>query len=370
MTRLPPIDDWPAPDRAAWEKGLQSAGLFDRGGRGANWSEESRFVIARGYRYWLSWLTQNALCDPNLGPAARVTCERVATYIAELKPTRSPYTVLCRIQNLYDAIYAMEPEADWNWLLGIYRSLSAGVRPVRDKLSRLRSINELAALGECLMARAEAAARLSALRRAVLFRDGLMIAELSYRSLRLKNFAGMRLGRHLKKVGGAWHILLPADETKTRVPYQAIFPSALTPRLERYLDVHRPVLLRGKRVRDPGERRIFRERETPNDPKLDAVWISEVGTHLTQESLACRVVKHTKAAFGRSVSPHLFRDAAATSIAVDNPKYIGDASLVLGHAGHKTTQKHYNHARSLDASRRLAATVADIGERLNADPDR
>jgi hypothetical protein len=53
----------------------------------------------------------------------------------------------------------------------------------------------------------------------------------------------------------------------------------------------------------------------------------------------------------------LFRDCAATSIAIDNPKHVGDASLVLGHAGHRMTEKHYNHARSLEASRRLARTL-------------
>ena len=221
-------------------------------------------MIARGYRYWLSWLAEKGLCDPNLGPAARVTRERVENYVAELKPTRSPYTVLCRVQNLYDALRAMAPEADWSWLLEIYRTLSAGVRPVRDKLARLRSIDELVALGECLMVKAEETVGLSEVRRAVLFRDGLMIALLSYRPIRRKNFAGMRLSRHLRKVGANWHILLAADETKTRVSYQAIFPSTLTSKLERYLNVHRPVLLRGKRVRDHTNRTIFRERETPD----------------------------------------------------------------------------------------------------------
>ena len=51
-----------------------------------------------------------------------------------------------------------------------------------------------------------------------------------------------------------------------------------------------------------------------------------MGTHLTPELLACRIVRHTRAAFGQSISPHLFRDVAATSIAVDSPKHIGDAS--------------------------------------------
>jgi integrase/recombinase XerD len=369
VTRGPPIADWPARDRTAWEKGVKPAGLFGGGVRGANWSEGSRFMIARGYRYWLSWLAEKGLCDPNLRPADRVTRERVENYIAELKPTRSPYTVLCRVQNLYDALRAMAPEADWAWLLEIYRTLCAAVRPVRDKRPRLRSVEEVAALGERLMETAEAATRLSAVRRAVLFRDGLMVAMLSHRPVRLKNFAGMRLGRQLNKVGGNWHILLAAHETKTRVPYQAVLPFALVSKLERYLDLYRPILLRGNRVSDPTNK-IYRERKTLNDPGLDAVWISEVGTHLKQEALAARIAKRTGAAFGLSISPHLFRDVAATSIAVDNPKHIGDASLVLGHAGHTTTQKHYNHARSLEASRRLTAALVDLGERLKGNPDR
>jgi integrase/recombinase XerD len=100
--------------------------------------------------------------------------------------------------------------------------------------------------------------------------------------------------------------------------------------------------------------------------KVDAVWVSEVGTQIEQAALAHRIVKHTKVAFGRSVSPHLFRDCVATSIALDNPKHVGDASLVLGHAGHRVTEKHYNHAWSLEASRRHATTIARLRETLNA----
>ena len=370
MNRRPPIADWPARDRAAWEKGLQSGGLFGEGGRGANWSEESRFVIARGYRYWLSWLKAKRLCDPSLVPAARVTRERVIAYIADIEPSRAPYTVLSRVQNLYDALRAMAPEADWRWLLELHRSLAARVQATRDKRPRLRAIDELVDLGERLMQSAEAADGLSAVRRAVLFRDGLIIDMVSYRLLRLKNFAGMQLGLHLKKVGGIWHILVAANETKTRVPYQAIVPQTLLPKLERYLSVYRPVLIRGKRVRDQMNRKVFRERKKPDHLNLDAVWVSEVGTQLDPHALACRIVKHTRAAFGRSISPHLFRDCAATSIAVDNPKHIGDASLVLGHIGHRTTQKHYNHGRSLEASRRLGAALATLGERLTANLDR
>ena len=252
----------------------------------------------------------------------------------------------------------MAPEANRDWVAQLCRALEAkGRRPVREKIPRLRPIGELAALGERLMDDAESAVKWPARRRAVLFRDALMIALLAYRPVRLKNLAMMRLGRHLVKVSDSWQILFAAHETKTHVRYEATLPSTLAPRLERYLDIYRPVLLCGKCVRD-GTNKLVSERVTLIHPELDAVWVSEIGTQIAQEALARRIIKHTKAAFGRSVSPHLFRDCAATSIAVDNPKHIGDASLVLGHAGHRMTEKHYNHARSLEASRRLAGMLA------------
>jgi site-specific recombinase XerC len=53
----------------------------------------------------------------------------------------------------------------------------------------------------------------------------------------------------------------------------------------------------------------------PAHPELDALWVSELGTQLNIGILTNRIVVRTKAAFGRSISPHLFRDCAATSIA-------------------------------------------------------
>jgi integrase len=348
-----------------WQKGVEPRGLFESDGVGAGWSDASRFKAARGYGYWLSWLANKGLCDPDLGPADRVGRERVAAYIAEIAPTRAPFTVICRIRELYDALRVMAPEADWRWLAQLHRTLEAQGRPVRNKLPRLRAIGELAAIGQRLMDQAEAVAGWSARRRAVLFRDGLMIALLAYRPVRMKNFAMMRLGRHLTKASGSWQIHFAAQETKTHVLYEAAVPAALAPRLERYLEVHRPVLVRGKRVCDPANKMFGSDLDTPVDPVRGAVWVSEIGTQIEQAALGCRIVKHTKAAFGRSVSPHLFRDCAATSIAVDNPRHVGDASLILGHADHRMTEKHYNHARSLEASRRHAETLTRLRRSLN-----
>jgi integrase/recombinase XerD len=360
MTRRPPPDDWPRRDYALWTAGLQPGGLFEAGGVGKSWSDGSRFKTARGYKAWLSWLAVKDVLDPETEPAARVTPDRVAAYVADLQIELAPYTVLCRVQELYDALRLMAPTSNWDWLAGLYRRLRARVRPVREKLSRLKPIDELAALGERLMDDSEAAAEWSARRRAVGYRDGLIIALLSYRPVRLKNLAVMRLGRHLVKAGGAWRIVFASDETKSHVPYEAILPVTLAPRLDQYLAVHRPVLMAGEQAQGRADApRIH--------PHLDAVWVSEVGTQLEYGALARRIFVHTRGAFGRGIGPHMFRDAAATSIAVDNPKHIGDASLVLGHAGHSITEKHYNHARSLEASRRHAAALSRLREALKTE---
>ena len=71
----------------------------------------------------------------------------------------------------------------------------------------------------------------------------------------------------------------------------------------------------------------------------------------------------TEAGFGKSIPPHWFRDAAATTIAVEDPVHARDSHLVLGHAGLATTEKHYNQAQSLQASRRHQALLAGMMQR-------
>jgi integrase len=363
MTARPPITAWPPRDRELWSKALEPRGLFGGGGAGADWSAASRFKVACGYNAWLSWLAARGLLDPDIKAADRVTRERVSAYVAKIQAELAPYSVLGSIRELYDALRVMAPETSWKWLAQFHRSLKAQAHPTRDKLSRVKPPEELIKLGERLMDEAEAGMERSARRCAVRYRDGLLIALLAYRPIRRKNLAMMRLGRHLIKVGGLWRIVFASEETKTRVPYEAVLPAALEPRLEHYLNVHRLVLLGGEPADGNPD-------APPIHPAFDAVWVSEDGIQLTYEAVAFQIVLRTRREFGRSLSPHMFRDCAATAIAIDNPKHIRDASLILGHADHRTTEKHYNHARSLEASRRHAAMLTSLRERLKANETR
>jgi integrase/recombinase XerD len=333
-----PLDQWPAEDRRRWIEGLRTGGLFEAAGAGAGWAPRSRRKFQSGYGRWLTWLHATGQLDNAVHPGDRVTPMRIAAYVAVLAATCAPYTCVARIEELYATLRILAPRGDWRWLTGVLATLRAGARPVHDKRRRLRPAAELAELGRRLMREAEAAKHWSPRARAVHYRDGLMIALLAYRPVRIRNFAALRLGRQLLHQGERYWLAFAAEETKTGQPWEAVFPDALLPCLACYLDHHRPVLLRGERHTAPAD--------------IDALWVSEVGTQLELGALGTRIRKHTARAFGASVPPHWFRSAAATSIAIEEPKHVADARHVLGHASLTSTERYYNQARSLEASRR------------------
>jgi integrase/recombinase XerD len=344
--RCMPLGQWPAEDRRLWNEGLHTGGLFEVTGPGAHWSAHSQGKHQRGYGRWLTWLADTGQLDSAAPPGDRVTPGRIAAYLTALEATCAPYTRVSRIQDLHVTLRILAPQSDWRWLAELHATLRVRARPVRDKRRRLRPAAELVELGRQLMRAAEATADWSPRKRAVQFRDGLMIALLAHRPLRIKNFTAIRLGHQLFRQGERYWLVFGADETKTGQPWEAVFPETLLPYLARYLEHHRPVLLRGERGTKPAE--------------IDALWVSEIGTQLELGALATRLCIHTAHAFGASLPPHWFRDAAATTIAVEDPKHVRDARLVLGHASLATTERHYNQARSLEASRRHQAVLTRL----------
>jgi hypothetical protein len=71
---------------------------------------------------------------------------------------------------------------------------------------------------------------------------------LAYGPVRQVNPAMKRGKTGISNACGCWQIVFAANETNSHVPYEATVPSALSPSLERYLAVHRPVLMRGEQA--------------------------------------------------------------------------------------------------------------------------
>lgn len=350
-----PFVCWPSADQALWTESGRGRGLFEPVGIVAGWSVASRQKTASGYGRWLWWL-ESTDAGSSLRPARDLVIQdRLAAYVAALQRSCAPYTVLGRIEELLNALRVVAPGEVFPCLVRLYRTLRSRAEPVSDKRGRLRASDELVDLGQRLMAAAANTPAWSRRRQAVAYRDGLMIALLAYRPVRKKNFASMRLGHHLVRTGAGWQLLFSAAETKTRRLYQAILPLVLEAPLQVYLERHRPILLQGESGSVAAD--------------IDALWVSEVGTHLDAAALSRRVSKATKAAFGKAVPVHWFRDAAATTIAISNPAFVRDAHLVLGHADLATTEKHYNQAQGLQASRRHQALLQGLRQTPVKAPD-
>ena len=68
---------------------------------------------------------------------------------------------------------------------------------------------------------------------------------------------------------------------------------------------------------------------------------------------------------GKSISPHLFRHCAATSIAETSPELTRIIQPLLAHTRPTTSEKYYNRASVLQASRRYSDVIQILKAELS-----
>ena len=96
----------------------------------------------------------------------------------------------------------------------------------------------------------------------------------------------------------------------------------------------------------------------------DGLWASYKGYPLSPGRIYDMVRARVAKKFGKAMSLHDFRRAAATFLAMDAPEKVGLIPGALQHASPDVGERHYNLARSVKASRRFAAHVARTRDRL------
>jgi len=212
----------------------------------------------------------------------------------------------------------------------------------KSKFDRLVYNQVLLEAGMTLMAEADSSTRRSALARARQFRNGLMVAVLAVHVIRLKNFAALEIGRSFRKIDNIWWIILSATETKEKRADERLIDECLMRWIERYLNIHRPVLA------------------GTDDPPA-ALWLSSNDGRAVSYSGVARVISQTTlATVGIDVSPHLFRTAGASTAAVyarGNPHL---ASALLHHTDPRVTEAHYNRASSQSAVQAYGALITAL----------
>ncbi len=331
---------------------MRRGDVLELGGVASSWGRKTQAKVISCYGRWLTWLALNGLLHADSTPADRAAPANVARYVADLRGLNNgPYTVLGRIRDLHNALKAMIPGQDWGWILRIACRLRRTVEPVRNKRARLVPIDQLFSYGLELMIEADGPSGGTPLQQAAGYRDGLIIALLAARQFRRANFASIEMGRHLLLQAEGYWIRFEAKETKTHAPIECRFPEALVPYLERYLSHYRPFLT--ALAHRPRRERSFR-------PPGVALWVSTYCSAMSEQAIYDRIRILTKAKFGRSLNPHLFRDCAATSIATEDPEHVYITKSVLGHSSLATSEQYYDHAQSRMASRRFQSRVLDL----------
>jgi integrase len=349
--RCLPVENWPASDRTAWAAAHRRGSLLEDDGRAVSWAPATSDLIARGYGRFLSFLARAEGLDDSISPGERITRRRVESYIAQLREENHSSTVAARIRELSRAYAVMAPDADWTWLRRISARLRRAARPAWDDRLRLVPVATILDLGLRLMHQAEARGTISAHRRALGFRDGLIICVLAAIPLRARNVAGLSLGTSLQRRGEEWWVAFGADATKNRRPIEMPLPVAYTEPIERYIQHHRPQLVGRSPIPLAG----------------DAFWVGDRGKPLIGKKISERVTAVTKRELGSSINVHLFRKIASTELAIRDAAHVAIAQPLLGHADYRTTQRAYILSRSLDAARKNHEVIQSIRAAHHAD---
>ena len=286
---------------------------------------------------WLGW--SRATCWTRRWPpsCAGQTSASKPMPMTSLMRVR-PATVKNRLLSLERALAVLAPRSDRSALRRVIRGVEVPSDDGR-KRNRLQDPDRLVALGLDLMAKAEQGWHASPRKNAAYFRDGLQIALLALRGFRKGNFAGIRIGTHLLQRNGEWWFAFSGSRNQEPHASGGSIPGdarAAAPAIPG----HYRRLLAGRRYTG------------------DRLWLSYRYGPQAAHSLQLQLAHHTRMAFGWPINPHLFRDCIATSIAIHDPKHVRMAATILGHNSFATTERHYNLARTLEASCRFGAAVS------------
>jgi integrase/recombinase XerD len=137
-----------------------------------------------------------------------------------------------------------------------------------------------------------------------------------------------------------------APETKTKRPYVASVPSDLTPYIDSWLQVQRPVF------------QTFGLAKGGADTGGNHLWLDRWGRPMSSRAIRRQIERYTEQAFGKPIWPHLFRHCAVTERVDHAPHEIAIAPDLLGHADLETTQRFYVLAAGMTSHVRVQEVIA------------
>ena len=332
---------WPELDQKLWQVANHTGGFLEPDGKAANWRDKTRKGVAKRYGLWLGYLASTDQLDPNTSPSGRLNKKILAGYVHWLEARgNASTTVASAVRDLNEAIRVMEPNLERKTIKELNITLHARQEPVRAKHTRIMHPDDLLSGALTFLNDILNFTFCSKFSRAGKYRDGLVIAFLACRPIRLGNLTETLIGQHLVQNGDHWLCQYGAHEMKDHRPLDFTLPDRLIPSLETYLNIYRPILLKGN--------------DFPN------LWISSRGTPMSEQAVYWNTSRMTEELFDRRINPHLFRDCAASALATDDPEHILAIARILGHSSIDTTTRHYNQSQMTAAGAIFQDVLADL----------
>jgi integrase/recombinase XerD len=345
-----PFLEWPKKDQALWQAANSNGNFLEPDGKAAHWKDKTRKGVMKRYSLWLGYLSSKDLLDPIGVPSERISEETLTGYVRWLEARgNASTTVATTVRDLREALRVMEPSANRDLITELTITLHAREKPVRAKHSKILHPDLLLSGALTFLDKLPNDTFRNKYCQAGKFRDGLIVAFLACRPIRLENVTTMSLGQQLSLHDDRWHCSFEADEMKDNRPLSFSFPPNLVSYLENYIDNYRSVLLGGDECCD--------------------LWISTRGSRMSEQAVYWNTSRLTEELFGQRIYPHLFRDCAASALATEDPEHILAIARILGHASIDTTQRHYNQSQMTAAGGILHDVLADIRNTPHNDHD-
>jgi hypothetical protein len=344
---------WPAADQAAWRRAFDPA----HGRRRVSWVRQTQYQNAGVFTRYLACVTRHGL-PPDLHTAG------LKAFIAECQAAgRTAITIAGYVESLWKVAMVIRPSSrralDW---LRITKGNLSSVARMTQKTGAHRKVDsaELALAGERLIAKArqlvglreenlpglvKAALRAgstSALKRVPwgamqLFRDGLFLLIGAYAPERRRALVTISIDQiNLRDQ----LIEFEASQIKTKRESTRPLPTHVVDHIVEWMVLWRPL----------------------GAPAHRSLWISKRRTAPSGDTMYVAMTKATAMEWvlGFPVSPHDFRDAAATLVVEEAPQRSRLATIVLDHRSEAMTRNYTEQSNQIVASRELAATIERV----------
>jgi integrase/recombinase XerD len=341
------FEEWPRLHRERLEAALIApADPFDEQGPGSHLKPKTVKSMRQALARFLGYLRDSHSSFLDRPIEESLTPGRFAAFCLVLESSNASVSVASIVGKIYMSVRYMAPHHDWDWLRILVRRFERNAVPRRRPAIPFTS-DRLVDMGLRLMQEADslsagerAAKRLPRLRTAVLYRDGLLLCLEALLPLRVSNLALLALGTTIRKIRDRYWILIEGDDTKNTDPIEAELPDWLSGHTDRFIETYRPAFARAR--------------------QSSVLFPSTKHDQLTEAGLADAFKKRIIQSAGIDTSIHNARRIAATTIAITDPANVSVASDLLGHRSQRITERHYNLASGIEASRVLAEELRKL----------